>query len=353
METQSGAHRPAHAKPTPIKEKPKYKGLKFAAISVLALLLIVIVGLFVAVNILRSQGKEAMNVEYNEGQIVNYQGIDYCYNQDVISVCLLGCDDDSADDEPNKADVVAVLALDTQTGKTTCIVIPRESMVEVNNYVGGAFTGTKTEQICLAFTYGDGKEASAENVVASVQRVLTNVPINYYVALYQEGVRPLNDAIGGVTLTALDTIRETSIVEGQEVTLLGREAEYYILIRDMYGVEGSQGRMQRQMQYARAFANKVLDRAISEGDIGVLTDLFSLLQEYSVTNLGVSEFSYLASVLLEKGITDLQMVSLSGTMTQGSRFAEFALDEENVRQVVLDTFYTPVEVANDSYRAQP
>ena len=334
------------------RHKKRKKRLKIVVL-VLVILLVLVGAAYAGVSMMRHQGEESLHVDYTEGETVTYNGTTYQYNKNIVSICVMGYDRydsgvTSDDEEPGQADAIAVLALDTQTGKTTAIVIPRESMVEVNTYAQGSFTGTSVKQICLAFAYGDGAETSAENVVTSVKRVLNNMPINYYVALNRQGIIPLNDAIGGVTLTSLEDVPDTDIKEGEEVTLLGSDAYYYVQRREWWGTQGTLDRMERQAQYIQEYAKQAIAQATKAGGLSVLTNLYSIGLDYTTTNLGASEFSYLASVLLDKGVTDINVVTLTGSIIQGESYAEFTLDSQNTYQVVLDTFYTPVETNEDN-----
>ena len=334
------------------RHKKRKKRIKIAVL-VLVVLLALVGAAYAGVSMMRHQGEESLHVEYTEGETVTYNGKTYQYNKNIVSICVMGYDRydsgvTSNDEEPGQADAIAVLALDTETGKTTAIVIPRESMVEVNTYAQGSFTGTSVKQICLAFAYGDGAETSAENVVTSVKRVLNNMPINYYVALNRQGIIPLNDAIGGVTLTSLEDVPDTDIKEGDEVTLLGSDAYYYVQRREWWGTQGTLDRMERQAQYIQEYAKQAMAQATKAGGLSVLTNLYSIGLDYTTTNLGASEFSYLASVLLDKGVTDINVVTLTGSIIQGESYAEFTLDSQNTYQVVLDTFYTPVETSENN-----
>ena len=334
------------------RHKKRNKRIKIAVI-ILIVLLALAGAAYVGVSMMRHQGEESMHADYTEGETVTYNGKTYQYNKNIVSVCFMGYDrydsGTTSDDEASgQADAIIVLTLDTQTGKTTAIVIPRESMVEVDTFAQGTFTGTAVKQICLAFAYGDGAETSAENVVTSVKRVLNNMPINYYVALNRQGIIPLNDAIGGVTLTSLEDVPDTDIKEGEEVTLLGSDAYYYVQRREWWGTQGTIDRMDRQAQYIKEYAKEVMEQATQAGGLSVLTDLYNTALDYTTTNLGVSEFSYLASVLLDKGVTDINVITLSGSIIQGTDYAEFTLDSQNTYQVVLDTFYTPVETSENN-----
>ena len=280
----------------------------------------------------------------DEGRTVEYQGKKYALNEDMVSVVFIGYDRNELADPAltaGQADTVIVLALDTKTGKATAINVPRDSMVEVGEFAGDAYIGQDTMQLCLAFSYGDGAETSCENVTTSVSRTLYNMPMSYCVALNVAGIAPLNDAVGGVELNALQTIPGTDIVEGQTTLLMGDNAERYVRYRDTSALSSSSDRQQRQMQYITAYASKALSN--SGGESASLTDLFNLASDYSVTNLGASQFAYLASVMLSHGITSLDSVTLAGETVEGPQYIEYQLDKDAVYQTVLDVYYTPVE----------
>ena len=66
--------------------------------------------------------------------------------------------------------------------------------------------------------------------MAAVRRLFYNVPINSYVALDLDGISYMNDAVGGVGLTPIETFR--NFTEGETVTLWGKDAESYVRYRD-------------------------------------------------------------------------------------------------------------------------
>ena len=58
-----------------------------------------------------------------------------------------------------------------------------------------------------------------------------------------------------------------------------------------------------------------------------------------ITNLGVDDFTYLASTVLNTGISGVDVTTLQGQMQQGKKFAEFYLDKTNVYETVLNVYY--------------
>lgn len=283
-------------------------------------------------------------VTYDEGKTVKYNGHTYALNENMVSVCIIGFDRTApaeVGERAGQADAVMVMALNTDTGKVTAIGLPRDSMVEVGEFVGDAFIGLDKMQLCLAYSYGDGKETSCQYTTTVASRMLYNMPISYYFALDLSGVGPLNDSIGGVALTPLQSIPNTGIVEGEDTVLFGSNALKYVQWRDTSVLTSSLDRQARQVQYIKAFAGQTLEAA--QGSVGTLLDIFNTASEYSITNLGVSEFSYLATSVLSNGITSLDVVTLTGEMEQGEKYAEYYLDKNATYETVLSVYYHQVD----------
>lgn len=277
-----------------------------------------------------------------KGDTITYNGKKYELNKHMATVAFIGFDGRDNDDGTQKgqSDTVMVVALNTDTGEARGIVIPRDSMVAVDTYSNGSFAGQVTEQLCLQFAYGTDGDNSSALTAAAASRVLDNIPVDYYYTLNIEGVAPINDSIGGVTLVPTQTVPGTAVVEGQETTLFGTSAEKYVQWRDTTELTSSLDRTARQVSYMQAFAGKMLNSAKSNP--AVLINLYQTMGDYTWTNLVLDEFSYLATTMLEHGLTSFDVVTLQGTMQQGDTFAEFYLDQDNVKQTIVDTFYHPV-----------
>lgn len=324
--------------------------------------LMAILGVFVAlavfvaagaifVNQSIARGRRAFEESMNQaiekkGRTVEHNGKTYALNENMISIAFIGFDNRTTNsasgmDASGQSDTIMVIALNTDTGKATGIVIPRDSMVDVDTYISGNFNGTHVMQICLQYSYGSTNEESSELVARCASRVLYGMPIDYYFTLNVEGVGPLNDAAGGVTLVPVQSVPSAGIYEGVETTLYGKTAERYVQFRDTSSLTSSLDRQRRQVSYLNAFTGKVLQNASS--DPAALLNLYQVAQNYTWTNLGFDQFSYLASTMLSHGMTSFDVVSLEGQMEEGETYAEFHLDQDAVYQIVLDTYYTPVD----------
>ncbi len=278
---------------------------------------------------------------------ITYKGKTYAPNEKMVSIAFIGSDGHVSGGTVGQADAVVLFTFNLETGAVKVISIPRDSMVDVSEYAGDAYVGQDKMQLCLAYSYGDGAWTSSQRVADLVSRVLYDVPVSYYFTLNLQGIAALNDAIGGVTLTPLQTVAKSeNIVEGQEMTLWGDDARLYVQWRDETDNTSSLARQQRQMQYLSAFFEQAI--AAAKADPAVIANIYNTAAEYSWTTLGFDEFSYLATQVLSMGITSVDVESLPGTMGMGEKYAEFYLDKEGVRQIVLDTFYHEVDATESN-----
>lgn len=330
---------------------------------VLRIFIVLIAIIFAAVAIIggtylymRERGHNSLVVEpanpkYEETII--YNGHTYVYDRNKVAFAFIGVDresitsnDDTLIGNSGQADTDVVGVIDTNTGEISIITIPRDTMVDIDLYtVGGEFVRTENMQLCLAYAYGDGGTSSCENVTTAISRILGNVPVEKYFALDLGGIAPLNDAIGGVTVTSLYDFPAEGVYKGDTVTIRGDFAETYVRQRNMDSIDASLNRTERQTQYIKAYVEQ-LRKAVTN-DFSVVSQLYNTASEYSQTNISLSEVTYLASVVLSNGVSDFTQYTLDGEMRASDTatedvFAEYYLDEDSVMDVVVNCFYEQV-----------
>ena len=287
------------------------------------------------------------NIENHEnGEHITYKGDRYMYNENLASILFMGVDkrdfetEDDTYGQNGDADALMLLVYDTKTSKSTLVSISRETIADVEAYsTEGKYVGTKKEQICLAYSYGDGKEKSCENEVAAVRRLFYNVPINSYVALDLDGISYMNDAVGGVELTPIETFR--NFTEGETVTLWGKDAESYVRYRDTTKLLSNNSRMKRQKQYLNAFFNQLVTS--TKADVTTLLDLYNAASPYMMTNVGANKAAYLASEALQNNFNALNMQNVPGEVKMGEKYAEYHIDEDAFFEMFLNIFYVKLD----------
>lgn len=343
-----------HSKSKPRKKKKRLKKVLISIGCVFLSLILLAVGTFICLFIKGSN--ELLEGDYvitapqgveiqNDGEFVVYNGKTYQYNKNVTNILFMGVDkrelqETQVQGTGGQADVIVLLAVDTKTGKISMINISRDTMTDVTVYsANGGYVGSETQQLCLSYAYGDGKEKSCENTVNSVKRLFYNIPIKTYLALDLDGIAAVNDSVGGVDVTSPETIG--SFAKGQNYHLEGQLAESFVRSRNHESADANTLRMQRQQVYATQFMNKVI--SATKENITTPVDLFNASSPYTCTNLNPSRVLYLAeSVVMSDGMS-VEMSTVPGESKMGKEYAEFYVDESKFYEQFLSVFYTQVQ----------
>ncbi|MCD7733354.1 MAG: LCP family protein [Oscillospiraceae bacterium] len=276
---------------------------------------------------------------------VEYNGTTYKLNRHIDTVLLVGVDkylaSTNSDTYVNteQADFLMLVVIDTENESYKVLHINRDTMTDVQVLgVTGAVVFSSYEQIALAHTYGSGQEDSAENTVDAVSNLLHGVDIDHYITVTMDAVSIINDAVGGVTVTALDTIND-DIVEGETVTLLGENALLYV--RTRYGLDDSTNlhRMERQEQYLRALMDQF--KAACDDDSDFALDTAMEITSYMVSDCSVNDLSDFYSAMSDYEFTDY--LTIEGEAVLGDTYMEYYVDEDALYELCLELFYTPVE----------
>jgi anionic cell wall polymer biosynthesis LytR-Cps2A-Psr (LCP) family protein len=344
-------------------KKSKGRTLKRILIGILIFLLIAVIGLFAAYNISRYLGKKALlkNISNasidtidgaesdDDGWIIYYKGHKYRFNDNLISIVFMGIDKSDLDSQligtSGQADAIYIFTYDTETEKCSLIPVSRETMTDVRLYsASGAEMELEKMQLCLAYAYGDGKETSCENTLASLSRIFYNIPFSAYVSLNWDSIAPLNDAINGVEVTALENVQTESsmIYKNQTVTLMGKDAWSYVKYRDTSRLDSNIDRLNRQKQYINAYISKLIPMA--KKDFSVATGLISTANQYMYSNISTNQLVYIVSEILPTvySAKDFDFVTIDGKIKQGETYAEFYPDETSLYESILKVFYTKI-----------
>ncbi|MBR3972146.1 MAG: LCP family protein [Ruminococcus sp.] len=290
----------------------------------------------------------------DNGKTVTYNGQKYRYNDDMATILCIGVDKFNINEEYDasqslsevgQSDALYLVALDTDDGDTTVFSIPRDTMTDIGIYdQNGKFLQTDKRQICQAYAYGDGKEFSCDNTVTAVSRLFSGLPIQTYFAIDLSAIAPLNDTVGGVTITMIDnSFYDINLVhhfKGETLTLYGDNARKYVQQRDVDYLESTTDRLERQITYLKAFSSKAL--AMTKKDITTPVSLYNVISSNSITNLNASKITALATCLIDNGVENLDFRTVPGTLTSGGTYAEYNVDEQKLYEMILETYYTPV-----------
>lgn len=290
---------------------------------------------------------ELIGDNWQEGD-VRYQGVHYRYNQDIMTFLFLGIDK-MEEVEPVKdgidggqSDAIFLLVLDPHKKEISVIGINRDTMTDVDVYDRlGGFVGTETLELCLQHGYGDGAELSCERTVSAVSKLFYGLPITGYCSINMGAIPLINDAVGGVTVTALEDVIGSDIKKGDEVLLQGMDAYYYLHNRDTTVNESARMRLERQKQYLTAYSKTVM--ASLKSHLTLPIGLYRILEKYMVTDISADEVSYLATQVADYKFDSEHIHTLEGKTEMINNYEGFYPDEKALYELILKIFYEEVE----------
>ncbi len=332
----------------------RLKKIIIGILSVLILLNLAIVG---GVWYLRSKGSENIRSENQtnqEGYYVTYQGKNYKYNDDMINILLVGVDkkgniEDEVEGIQGLADTIILISFDTKNNNLYMTAIPRDTITEIRQTdVEGNFVQTTKDKLTLQYGYGKDAQESNELMVKTVSNLMLNLPIQRYCAINLEAIPILNDTIGGVDVTALETVQNSNgtvyFTEGENVHLEGDAARQYVQIRDINQIGSAMGRLNRQKQYITAFYTQGVNAV--KNDLGLPLSLYNALQPCMHTNISLEDVTYLVTEMLHMNFDPSQLIQIPGEAFfdenyKGGRTV-FNVDEDSLQQWIMQTYYEEV-----------
>ncbi len=282
---------------------------------------------------------------------VRYNGEVYDYKDGITTFLIMGIDKSDEvvtrvpeGDQGGQADALFLLVLDPVKSAIKVIGINRNSMTDVDIYDEyGRYQTTLVAQIAAQHAFGDGMEKSCEYQVKAVSNMFYQLPIHGYVAINMSAIPTVNDQVGGVDVTVLEDLTkwDKSLTKGAKVHLEGMQAYHYIKTRDINIYGSNDGRLERQRQYLNGFIEAVREK--STQDPGFAVELFKSVSDMMVTNISVDEISYLAPYITGYSFDPSDIRVIDGQTQKTGKFEEFIIDEEDLYQTIIDTFYEKVD----------
>ena len=293
---------------------------------------------------------------------IRYKGDIYAYNEDILPILFMGIDENGpvkeAEDSVHggQSDSLFLLIMNPHTKELSLMTINRNAMSEIDVYeADGTYVGKQVRQICLAHGFGNGLEQSCERQESAVSNLLYDLPIGAYVSLNMGAIPTINDAIGGVTLKAIQDVPYTQYAEktskknpvigtikkGETVTLDGPKSFAYTRWRDTNEDFSADARLERQKQYLREFM-KAMKPAL-KSDPSKAISLYNAVSPYMVTNIDITELSYLVRQIGDYSLNIDEVYSLEGESVTTDRYEEFHVDEDALYDLMIKLFYEKVE----------
>lgn len=332
------------------KRRKKKKNLWAVPVGVAAVAVIVIGGLvWQTVNSSESENSGSDVGGTASTADVVWQGKEYNYNDHLSNFLFIGVDNrekvETTTGRANagQADALYLMSWDRVEGSITVISIPRDTMTQIEVFgPGGTSLGTVQDHVSLSYAYGDGDRESCELTVSAVEGLLYNLPIQGYCAINLDGLPVLTDGVGGVMVTVPnDSLEEKypEFKEGTQVTLTGEDTETFVRYRDITVSQSALSRMERQQEYIRAFG-EAAKKAFST-DPGFVTELYTSLEPYMVTNMGNDQFVKIMESAAGDDSSDNW--TIPGEGVEGENYDEYHVDDNALYEKIIETFYEEAE----------
>jgi LCP family protein required for cell wall assembly len=344
-----GGHRHKHRRH---RKKRSYRLLKWS----LALCLAVAAGLgFVVFQTLQRQSLQNVTagnrVDVGSGyRNLTYEGKNYQYNSLVTAVLYAGIDSEGELQEARtygdkaRADSISLIVLDKKNEKMSILALNRNTMTTIQRYTTkGRALDTYTAQLAYAYSYGNGGEASCENLRDAVSELLGGIPIQEYVVTNRSSMTWINDLIGGVTVTVPDdelASAHPEMTKGAVVTLDDSNVEDFLRYRDTSTDFSNTGRMLRQQAYITAYVPQLKEKLLDDPN-GVWSEIQEM-DAYIQTSITKNKYLSLANLLDQVSFSDEDYFQLEGENQIGDTYEEFYYDEEALQRKVIELFYEEI-----------
>lgn len=317
---------------------------------ILVIILLIITGFVVFGIIERKKQEEDLvqsKIDTDKLNQYYYKGNYYVLNEDIQTILCVGLDsyeNNISDSYRNNelADCIVLLALD-KTNKTVLpIQINRDTMCNYNVLgIGGRITNSAFGQIAFSHSYGSGDIQSLVNVKDAVSDLFCNIRIDNYISITMNAVAKINDTAGGVKVYVEDDFSavDPSLVQGQEVLLLGDHALNFVRARQGLDDSSNINRLNRQRVYLRSLYDVCSDK-VNE-DNGFVRNCLESVSEYLIANTNIYGLSDIGNTLLEYDLLDA--VQLQGEAKNGDVYIEFYPNEEVLEEFCINNFYKKVK----------
>ncbi len=246
------------------------------------------------------------------------------------NILLMGIDIASNSTSPfkgNRSDTMLLISIAPYGKNINVISIPRDSKV----YIAGK---NKPDKINHAFAFGGARLATR-----TVEETF-GIKINNYLAISNEGVIKMIDALGGLPIYIEKNMKyddysgklHINLKQGEHI-LSGKETEGYLRFRhDSYG---DIGRIRRQQWFFNALISRIKDPTV----IVKLPDLLKILPEYIQTDLSGYEIAKFLGMAKSVDLSSVQIATIPGAPSTKGLVSYWIIDPVKTQDLMNKMVY--------------
>ena len=322
------------------------------AILAAAALIILLVGGYIVGRRLETSGhpeeRSVMTEGFGQYEEWIVDGRTYYKRTGITNLLIIGVDRDTTQElgsyrNGGQADFLLLLSIDHQNNEIRQLQIDRDTIAEVPVLsIFGRPSGSKRMQICLSHAYGADQEACGANTVEAVEKYLTKVDVDFFLALDYSAIDVLNDLLGGVTVTLSEDFShlDPEMKQGTTLTLHGHQAELFVRSRMSVGDGTNTSRQMRQRMWMNGAMDLLKQKLKSNAAFG--DQLLDALGDGLITDAARGRI--LNEMNRAWQYTVRQVEDIPGVHTKGDDgFVEYHTEPDDVVNWVLSAFYRPAE----------
>lgn len=219
----------------------------------------------------------------------------------------------------SNTDVLMLVSFDASKGKVGIMQIPRDS------YVVDSINKDKTKRVNAVYALasnkayddglsGDKRQRYALDYLCDVVSDTFGIPVDRYVYVDLKAFREIVDIIGGVTVDVPADMDYDDPEQNLHIHLKkgrrkldGKQAEGFVRFRSGY-LEGDLGRLDAQ----KLFLSAMMDQLLSAETVGKIPQLMNSVYSHVVTDLSLSDLTYLASSATSLDTGNIYMMTAPG-----------------------------------------
>lgn len=312
-------------------------------IGVLIIVSVAFSGFFITRKFDQSPVNTSANDEFQlSAKTLNYDGITYKQRRKVHAYLFIGVDTtaDVSDSSTSyigggQSDAQMLLVIDDLNRTWQILQLNRDTMVDVPVLgVLGDVVSYEYTQLCMAHSFGTGKEDSCKNNVNTVSSLLKGQEIEGYAALNMDAMGILNNIAGGVkvNVTSDFTLVDPTLVTDEDVTLTDEQALTFVRTRKDVDDQTNTARMERQKEFMSGFLKQVKD-----AEYRFVKDSYKKLDSYLTTDITESDMVKIFNKV--KKYKELEVLNIEGEAKVQDDHWEYYLDEDSLMNTVVTLFY--------------
>lgn len=267
----------------------------------------------------------------------------------VVNILLLGVDEGGM-----RSDTIMLASLNGKTKKINIMSIPRDTRVPFgsNYYKINAAIGIGAQEVAK----GNLKEP--EELTIQKVKMLTGMPVHYFMTVNFDGFKEIIDILGGVDFEVPFDMVYDDPAQNLHINLKagmqhldGQKAHDFVRFRKGNAghkgyATGDLGRIEAQQAFMRALA----EQKIKPQYLLKATELFNSIKENVRTNYSAADL--IKHIGIIKNITgdDIEMHQMPGTTATIGGQSYVLCDEEATAELVNEYFY-PTEEKSDKTEA--